>query len=141
VRQGLDDLRQRLDDGVSVDPGTLSAANPTDVDVLADQMAALRDLVTSEVDGLRQAVIASADARSEAPPPAPAPAGIDPAALDDLRDEIRAAGGVSDQVVDALRDELKALRRRIAVKASERVLDDQQLAQIADAVAEWLGRD
>ena len=33
------------------------------------------------------------------------------------------------------REELKALRRRIAVKAAERVLDDQQLAQIADAVA------
>jgi uncharacterized coiled-coil protein SlyX len=143
LRAGIDELRQRIEQGLDVDPRTLSAETQTDVDVLADQMAALRDLVTSEIDGLRQAVIASADARPEpapTPPPAPA-AGIDDGALAELRDEIRAAGGVSDQVVDALRDELKALRRRIAVKASERVLDDQQLAQIADAVAERLGRD
>lgn len=146
VRAGIDELGDRIHQGLDVDPGTLSAETQTDVDVLADQMAALRDLVTSEIDGLRQAVISTADARpapAPAPPAAPAApaAGIDPEALAELRDEIRAAGGVSDQTVDALRDELKALRRRIAVKASERVLDDQQLAQIADAVAERLGRD
>ena len=67
-------------------------------------------------------------------------AGLDPDVLDVLREEIRAAGGVSDQVVDALREELKALRRRLAVKAAEKVLDEAQLAQIADAVAERLGK-
>jgi non-ribosomal peptide synthetase component E (peptide arylation enzyme) len=82
-----------------------------------------------------------ATAASE-PPAAPAPqATLDPEAIDSLRDEIRSAGAIPDHVIDALREELKALRRRIAVKASERVLDDQQLAQIADAVAARLAQD
>ena len=68
-------------------------------------------------------------------------AAIDADAVELLRDEIRAAGAIPDQVIDALRDELKALRRRIAVKASERVLDDQQLTQIAEAVAARLAQD
>ena len=85
--------------------------------------------------------------RSSARPPAPAPsdepvqAGLDPDTLDLLREEIRAAGAVPDQVLDALRQELKALRRRLAVKAQERVLSDEQLRAIADAVAERLHQD
>jgi hypothetical protein len=131
-----------------------AAGGGADVEAIADQVAALRDFVASELDTLRQTVSARIDAATETtvaaasarPEPEPAPAAavgatIDPDTLELLREEIRAAGTVSDQVIDALRDELKALRRRIAVKATERVLDDQQLAQIADAVAARLADD
>src|SRR5690606_16399542 len=131
-----------------------AAPDSADVEAVADQVAALRDFVASELDTVRQTVAARIDAATEAtvaaasarPEPAPAPdrpetATIDPDTLELLREEIRAAGTVSDQVIDALRDELKALRRRIAVKAGERVLDDQQLAQIADAVVARLAGD
>lgn len=124
-----------------------------DIETLADQVAAMRDFIATELETLRQTVAARLDAAAEAtaatvataaaePSAAPAPrAALDPEAIDSLRDEIRAAGAIPDQVIDALREELKALRRRIAVKASERVLDDQQLAQIADAVAARLAQD
>jgi len=145
LRAGIDEVRDRLDEGLVLEqdaPLAPPAPGP-DLEVLADQIASLRDLVTSEVDGLRQAVVAERDRAVEAPTPPPAPpvaAGIDEAVIADLKDEIRAAGAIGDQVVDALREELKALRRRIAVKAQERVLDDEQLAQIADAVAARLAK-
>ena len=152
IEAGIDDLRSRLDEGLVLADDTElpapAAGGGADVEAIADQVAALRDFVASELDTVRQTVSARIDAATETtvavasarpePEPAPAPAvgaTIDPDTLELLREEIRAAGTVSDQVIDALRDELKALRRRIAVKATERVLDDQQLAQIADAVA------
>ncbi|HEU5085013.1 MAG TPA: hypothetical protein VFU14_16850 [Acidimicrobiales bacterium] len=147
-------LRAELTEGLVVEPS----------DALLDQVAALRDFVASGLDRLQQAVAA----REATPPPATvdttplddlatrlrseldrlAAVGATPSAapaMDDdtvelLREEIRAAGGVSDQLVEALRDELKALRRRIAVKASEKVLDEEQLDQIAEAVAARLGK-
>jgi archaellum component FlaC len=153
-----DEVRQLRSDTDEL--ATLRSQLPTGttdgVDAVADQVAALRDFVASELDTVRQTVAARIDAAAEATaatvaaasPPEPAPssgaevqATTDPETVEMLRDEIRAAGAISDQVVDALSDELKALRRRIAVKASERVLDDQQLAQIADAVVERLARD
>lgn len=148
VRAGVDEVRDRLEQGITVEqPAPVPAPEPApavEVEVLTDELASLRDLVTSEVDGLRQAVVAAADRAVEAAAersagapvvPSDVRATLDDATLEALRDEIRAAGAIGDQVVDALREELKALRRRIAVKAAERVLDDQQLAQIADAVA------
>ncbi len=159
IESGIDELRGRLDEGlVLADDSELpvpAAGGGADVEAVADQVAALRDFVASELDTVRQTVSARIDAATEAtvaaasarPEPEPAPAAaaggatIDPDTVELLREEIRAAGTVSDQVIDALRDELKALRRRIAVKATERVLDDQQLAQIADAVAARLGDD
>jgi hypothetical protein len=148
IRGGLDELRAQIEDGgVAVDAAGFAASPPAEVEVLGDQLAALRDLVASEIDGLRQAVVTAADRRDEelaqasAPAPTDVRARLDADTLEELRDEIRAAGAVSDQVIDALRDELKALRRRIAVKASERVLDDDQLAQIADAVAQRLAAE
>jgi len=155
IRAGVDDVRDRLDEEPAPAPEAepLAAGTPpAELEVLVDQVAALRDLVSSEVDGLRQAVVAAADraeeasrqrVADEAPAPAAAPtsAALDPSVVEDLKDEIRAAGAIGDQVVDALRDELKALRRRIAVKASEKVLDEDQLRQIADAVAARLARD
>lgn len=157
LQVGLDEVRARLDDGLvladDVEPPGATAEGPG-VEAVADQVAALRDFVASELDTIRQTVAARIDAAAEAtaatvaaaaarpePEPAPQEAPIDAAAVDLLRDEIRAAGAIPDQVIDALREELKALRRRIAVKASERVLDDQQLAQIADAVAARLAED
>ena len=152
----LDALRSEVD-GLRGSLGELPApGDGAGVEAVADQVAALRDFVASELDTVRQTVTARIDAATEAtaasvaaataraePEPAPAEggAGIDADTVAMLRDEIRAAGAVSDQVVDALRDELKALRRRIAVKAAEQVLDDQQLAQIADAVAARLAAD
>lgn len=152
----LDALRSEVD-GLRGSLGELPApGDGAGVEAVADQVAALRDFVASELDTVRQTVAARIDAATEAtaasvaaatarPEPEPAPAeggaGIDADTVAMLRDEIRAAGAVSDQVVDALRDELKALRRRIAVKAAEQVLDDQQLAQIADAVAARLAAD
>lgn len=157
IEAGIDELRGRLDEGlVLADDAELpapAAGRGADVEAIADQVAALRDFVASELDTVRQTVSARIDAATETtvaaasarPEPAPAPATgtatIDPDTLEQLREEIRAAGTVSDQLIDALRDELKALRRRIAVKATERVLDDQQLAQIADAVAARLADD
>jgi hypothetical protein len=150
IEASIDGLRGRLDEGlVLADDTEPAAAGGADVEAVADQVAALRDFVASELDTVRQTVSARIDAATEAtvaaasarPEPEAAPmaaavsATIDPDTVELLREEIRAAGTVSDQVIDALRDELKALRRRIAVKATERVLDDQQLAQIADAVA------
>lgn len=158
IQVGIDELRGRLDEGLVLAEDTElpapAAPDSADVEAVADQVAALRDFVASELDTVRQTVAARIDAATEAtvaaasarPEPAPAPdrpetATIDPDTLELLREEIRAAGTVSDQVIDALRDELKALRRRIAVKAGERVLDDQQLAQIADAVVARLAGD
>jgi hypothetical protein len=160
IQSGIDDVGTRLDEGVRVADGDLpvdaAAPDAAGVEALADQVAALRDFVASELDTVRQTLSARLDAAAEAtaatvaaatarPEPTPAPAevtaAIDPGTIDSLRDEIRAAGAIPDQVIDALREELKALRRRIAVKASERVLDDQQLAQIADAVAARLAQD
>ncbi|MFP5322525.1 MAG: hypothetical protein ACLGIC_11865 [Acidimicrobiia bacterium] len=151
IRTGVDEVRGRLEEGLVLehdDDAAAAGPAPAEVEALVDQVAALRDLVATEVDDLRQAIAAAAEraeqaarARDEAPavvaaaPPADVEARLDPAVLEELRDEIRAAGAVGDEVIDALREELKALRRRIAVKASERVLDDDQLAQIADAVA------
>jgi hypothetical protein len=157
IEAGIDELRGRLDEALVLADDTErpapAAGGGGDVEAVADQVAALRDFVASELDTMRQTVAARIDAATETtvaaasarPEPAPAPAlgsaTIDPDTLEQLREEIRAAGTVSDQVIDALRDELKALRRRIAVKATERVLDDQQLAQIADAVAARLADD
>ena len=142
-------LRAELTEGLVVEPS----------DALLDQVAALRDFVGSELDRLQQAVAARPEASSSPATvdtgpleelagrlrteldrlssigAAPSAAGMDDDTVELLREEIRAAGGVSDQLVDALRDELKALRRRIAVKASEKVLDEEQLDQIAEAVA------
>ena len=162
IRSAIEEVRARLDD-VAVattepDQGVLAGDPPggADLEAIADQVAALRDFVASELDTRQQTVVARLDAAAEAtaasvaesaarPAPEPAPAstagGLDPDTVELLRDEIRASGAIGDQVVDALREELKALRRRIAVKASERVLDDQQLAQIADAVAARLAAD
>lgn len=142
IRTAIDDVRSRLDEGlVLADDAAPTAPGEHSIDEVADQLAALRDFVASELDGLQQAMGATRAAVEHQPAPAaPAPA-IDDEAVEVLRDEIRAAGGVSDQLVEALRDELKALRRRIAVKASEKVLDDQQLAQIADAVAARLAEE
>lgn len=142
IRTAIDDVRSRLDEGlVLADDAAPTAPGERSIDEVADQLAALRDFVASELDGLQQAMGATRAAVEHQPAPAaPAPA-IDDEAVEVLRDEIRAAGGVSDQLVEALRDELKALRRRIAVKASEKVLDDQQLAQIADAVAARLAEE
>jgi len=147
-------LRAELTEGLVVEPSG----------ALLDQIAALRDFVASELDRLQQAVAAGGEAPHEttvdtAPlddiatrmrteldrlaavgTTAPAASAIDDETLELLREEIRAAGGVADQLVEALRDELKALRRRIAVKASEKVLDDEQLDQIAEAVAARLAK-
>ena len=134
IRSALDGIQARLDEGLVLAEDSVSPASPgADVEGVADQVAAMRDFVASELDGLRESVRASA--------PTEVQATVDPATVELLRDEIRAAGGVADQVVDALRDEIKALRRRLAVKAAERVLDDQQLAQIADAVAARLASE
>jgi len=148
VRSGVDEVRGRLEEGVVLEHEVPVGEGPAaDVEVLADQIAALRDLVANEMDGLRQAVVADRDrqdqAAAEVPvaPTGPVSASLDEGTLELLRDEIRAAGAIGDQVIDALREELKALRRRIAVKAQERVLDDDQLAQIAEAVAARLDRD
>ena len=153
LRSEVDGLRGSLGELPASGDG---AGDGAGVEAIADQVAALRDFVASELDTVRQTVTARIDAATEAtaasvaaattraePEPAPAEGGggIDDDTVAMLRDEIRAAGAVSDQVVDALRDELKALRRRIAVKAAEQVLDDQQLAQIADAVAARLAAD
>lgn len=156
LQVGVDDVRTRLDEVAEAADQTPAPApvltdepDRADIDTLADQVAALRDFIASELDTLRQTVAARLDAAAEATAstvaaaaaqPAPQPAGevqagIDPETVALLRDEIRTSGAIGDQVVDALREELKALRRRIAVKASERVLDEAQLAQIADAVA------
>lgn len=148
-------LRAELTEGLVVEPS----------DALLDQVASLRDFVGAELDRLQQTVAARDAAPREAATvdtaplddlatrlrteldrlsavgaPAPPAAALDEEALDLLRQEIRAAGGVADQLVEALRDELKALRRRIAVKASEKVLDDEQLDQIAEAVAARLAK-
>ena len=161
LKADLDGLRAALADGVHVGDGDLPvgalAPDGTGIEALADQVAALRDFVASELDTVSQTVSARLDAAAEttaaavaaatarpeptAGPPAEVTASIDPSTVESLRDEIRASGAIGDQVVDALREELKALRRRIAVKASERVLDEQQLAQIADAVAARLAED
>lgn len=117
-------LRSELVEGLVVEP--------------SDSLSASLDALRVQIDELRDVLAERAGAPAD---PAPAEvAELDPAVVEVLREEIRAAGGVSDGVVDALREELKALRRRLAVKASERVLDDAQLDQIADAVAERLGR-
>lgn len=166
IRSAVDALDVRLADGLA--PTTpvedaafaVGGADVMDAEALADQIAALRDFVASELDTVQQTIAARLDSHAEATaatvaaaashpepepspatPPAPVAAGLDPDTVDMLRDEIRAAGAIGDQVVDALREELKALRRRIAVKATERVLDDQQLAHIADAVAARLATD
>lgn len=147
LRGTIGDLRARLDEALvpaddSARPAAAAAVDGPGVEAVADQVAALRDFVASELDTVRQTV-AAATARPE-PAPAPQPqvtATMDDATVDLLRDEIRAAGAIPDQVIEALRDELKALRRRMAVKASERVLDDDQLGQIADAVAARLAED
>lgn len=161
LKAELDGLRAALADGVHVGDGDLPVGAPapdgTGIEALADQVAALRDFVASELDTVSQTVSARLDAAAEttaaavaaatarpeptAGPPAEVTASIDPSTVESLRDEIRASGAIGDQVVDALREELKALRRRIAVKASERVLDEQQLAQIADAVVARLAED
>lgn len=159
VQAGIDELRGRLDEGlVLADDTELPAVDPSrtdraDVEAIADQVAALRDFVASELDAVRQTVTSRIDAAAEAtaatvaaartePEAAAQPAtAIEADAVEALRDEIRAAGAIPDQVIESLRDELKALRRRIAVKASERVLDAEQLAQIADAVAARLAQD
>lgn len=157
IQLGIDELRGHLDEGLVLADETELPAPATgdgaDVEAVADQVASLRDFVASELDTVRQTVAARIDAATEAavaaatarPEPGAEPAEvratIDPDTVDLLRDEIRAAGAIPDQVIDALRDELKALRRRITVKAAERVLDDQQLAQIADAVAARLAAD
>ncbi|HEY1117166.1 MAG TPA: hypothetical protein VGE43_05650, partial [Acidimicrobiales bacterium] len=157
----LDSVREAIGARVVVDAEVEQAhraalsdePDRADIETLADQVAAMRDFIATELETLRQTVAARLDAATEAtaatvataasePPAGPAPqATLDPEAIASLRDEIRAAGAIPDHVIDALREELKALRRRIAVKASERVLDDQQLAQIADAVAARLAQD
>lgn len=132
LRAGLNQVQARLDEGLEL-AGGLELPGPAEdprIDELAAQLTSMRELMSTELDALREAVTAPS-----APMPEPVPAGIDEETVELLREEIRAAGTVSDQLIEALRDELKALRRRIAVKASEKVLDDQQLAQIADAVA------
>lgn len=160
VQAGIEEVRTRLDEGVALAeeaerPAMDDEPDRADIDTLADQVAALRDFIASELDTMSQTVTSRLDAAAEATAatvaaaaaqPADQPvgevqAGIDPETVAMLRDEIRAAGAIGDQVVDALRGELKALRRRIAVKASERVLDDQQLTQIADVVAARLAQD
>jgi hypothetical protein len=160
IRAGIDEVRSRLDERMALAdeaerPALRDEPDRADIDTLADQVAALRDFIASELDTIRQTVSARLDAAAEATAatvsaaaaqPAAQPAGevqaaIDPETVAMLRDEIRASGAIGDEVVDALREELKALRRRIAVKASERVLDDQQLAQIADVVAARLAQD
>lgn len=154
LRDAIGDLRSTPVPASDPQPAPAGSGRPdeADIDAIADQVAALRDFVATELDTVRQAVSARLDAAAEAtagalaarPEPAPAPAvqgALDQETIEVLRDEIRASGAIADQVVDALREELKALRRRIAVKASERVLDDQQLAQIADAVAVRLAED
>jgi len=160
IQMGVDELRTRLDEGlVLADDAELAtpvAADGAGVEAVADQVAALRDYVAAELETVRETLVARIDAASEsttaelaavtsrtepASTPAEVHATIDPDTVEALREEIRAAGAIPDQVIDALREELKALRRRIAVKATERVLDDQQLAQIADAVAARLAED
>ena len=46
----------------------------------------------------------------------------------------------SDAALDELRADIAALRRRIKVQAEGRVLNDDQLEQFADSVAERLAR-
>lgn len=168
IRAAIDTVQARLDEGLVLAEDAEPPAPGGGVDEVVDQVAALRDFMSSELDGLRQSVAAGGGeepvavdttsldeavgrlreeldrvaslAPSDASP-SEVHATVDPETVDLLREEIRAASGVADQVIDALREELKALRRRLAVKAAERVLDDQQLAQIADAVAERLGRE
>ncbi len=127
LRDAVAGVQARLDEG-------LVLADDGEPDEVAAPAEVVATIDPDTIDLLRAEIRAAAG-------DVPAGGGIDAEDLADLRDEIRAAGGVSDQVVDALREELKALRRRIAVKAQEKVLDDAQLAQIADAVAERLGRD
>ncbi len=148
IREAIDAVQERLDEGLVLAddvelPAAAAASPPTDgADgsgaAVADQIAALRDHLATELDGVRALI---SQAASPAPNDEPVQAGLDPDTLDLLRDEIRAAGAVPDQVLDALRQELKALRRRLAVKAQERVLSDEQLGAIADAVAERLHQD
>lgn len=121
-------------------PAPPEATDAAAREVLADQLASLRDEVVTELDGLRQQLDRAA-AVSEEPAdhePTPVAVTVDPDTVALLLAEIRAAGGVSDAVIEALRKELKALRRRIVVRAREEILSEEQLEIIADAVARKL---
>lgn len=143
IRTAVEAVQAQLDEGlVLADDVELPTTANGDAGVaVADQIASLRDHVSTELDGLRAAVAQRGPGGGDAGDEGELVATIDPDTIDLLREEIRSAGGVSDQVVDALREELKALRRRLAVKAQEKVLSDEQLALIAEAVVERLEKD
>lgn len=175
LREAVGQVHARLEEGVElVDTSGVDDVRASAL--LADQIAALRDLVSTELEGIRAQLsrtgetialpltvdtsaleelveglrddVAGISTRPAAPDhdrePASGWAASPSIDQDDLvavlREEMQAARGVSDAVVDAVREELKALRRRIVVKADERVLDQAQLQFIADAVADRLAQ-
>lgn len=137
LRTGVEDIIGRLDEGIALAEDITPPAAGTAPE-LGDQLATLRDQMTTEFDAVRQLMDGVASrAAPDAPPEAPALefAALDPDVLDLLREEIRAAGGVSDEVITALRNDLVALRRRIKLRAEGELFTEEQLDHIAEAVA------
>ena len=112
VRAAIDEVNDRLDDGLVLDDDLVAPAPSIPTEVI-DALAALRDEIAVGFDALRAML----------------PSGASPGAAD---------GGLSDHAVEELRGDMAALRRRIAVRAEGRVLSDEQLEQIAETVAERL---
>ncbi|MDZ7674632.1 MAG: hypothetical protein U5K30_06155 [Acidimicrobiales bacterium] len=142
VRTRVEDIIARLDEGLDLDidasallPAADAAPAPsTDgTSKLADQVAALHDLVRTEFDAIRRQLRESGLEGSGAES-----AALDPDTLDLLREEIRASGTPSAELIDTLNTELKALRRRIKLRAEGEIFSDEQLELIADAVARRL---
>lgn len=137
LRTGVEDIIGRLDEGIGLAEELTPPASGAAPE-LGDQLATLRDQMTTEFDALRQLL----DGLSSRPEPGPSPepaepefAALDPDTLDLLREEIRAAGGISEEVIAALRNDLVALRRRIKLRAEGELFTDEQLDRIAEAVA------
>lgn len=149
IREGISEIRDRLEDGLeladdAVIPGTGAPAE-VDLGPLIDSIGSLREWMADAVGTLRREVTAAGGAPAVAALPEETELVVDLTEIETLiatiRAEVAASSGVSDQVVEAIRDELKALRRRISVKADEKVLSDAQLQFIADAVAARLAAD
>ncbi len=140
MRSGVEDIIARLDEGlVLADDVAPSAAADTGPG-LGDQIATVRDQLTTEFDSLRE-LIGSIDAGVDDAPESEAAGGDQYATVDPDVDRPAARGDPGRglglrRLVEALRKELVALRRRIRLRAEGEILTDRAARQIADAVAD-----
>lgn len=135
--RSLSELRRSVKEG---DAGLRQLAGQ--IDGLADDIAALNDLVRAvvergpgaplEVDGLHDALLEMQAASASLIETAEVLAGPNPAqgaALDDLASELA-----------ALRDEVTQLKRRVGVRAkTSTTLDEEQVAALIDRLVDRLG--